>query len=311
MNQPMTLPQRQLIICILSGPDKGAKFKISGTTLTIGREEGNDIQIKGDPSVSRQHLRILIRNEEAYFESLNEKNPMLINKNPIKKAIIENNVIQEGFKFVVGKTQLELTEETKSLSTVQKKQMNAPPLLPQKRKSPVRLILYSTVVIAVLLLFFTDKKDDNAEKMNLRTEEKTDKDIASQREVIKSLKSKTLKSGKTTIQFKKSQAAYIRGFRDYKQGQYERAILYFQECLSIYPAHILCNRYLGLTQKRFNELIQHHMIVGKKSLEKKQYGACMASFKNVIVMVKDPSDKVYMEAKSNYEICNHQYKDRF
>ena len=81
--------------------------------------------------------------------------------------------------------------------------------------------------------------------------------------------------------------------------------------MSIYPAHILCRRYLTLAQKRFNEIVQYHMVAGKKYLDKKQYQSCMTSFKNVMVMVQDPNDKVFIEAQSNLELCTYHYKDRF
>ena len=313
MNQPMTLPQKSLVIHILNGPDKGAQFKISGVTLTIGRGTESDIQINGDPKISRQHLRIFIRNGEIYIESLNKKNPIYINGRPVEKAIVESDVIESGLKFMAGKTQFEISEESKKLSAQKNNHHmghHIPSPHPPKR-TPTRLILYSIIVIVVLLLVISSKKKENTEEPSLRTEEKVNEELATQQEVIESLKRRRLQSGKSTIQFKKAQAGYIKGFRDYKQGQHERAMQYFQECLSIYPSHILCNRYLGLAQKRFNELIQYHMVVGKKFLDKKQYQACIKSFHNVMVMVDDPSDKVYLEARSNYEICKLSHMDRF
>ena len=77
MNQPVARPHKSFVLSILNGPDKGAQFKISGFTLTIGRGRDNDIQVKGDSQISRQHLRIFIRNGESYIESLNEKKPFI------------------------------------------------------------------------------------------------------------------------------------------------------------------------------------------------------------------------------------------
>ena len=316
MNQPMTILKNHFVIHILNGPDKGAQFKISGATLTIGRGNDNDIQVQGDPQISRQHLRISIRHEEIYIESLNEKNPLTINKKPIQNAIIES-----GVQFIAGKTKFQIKEENQISTTSQRNNMSpyvrqnrqghqklTP--LPQKRNL-ARMTLYAVVGIVILLLIFSSHKKDETQEPMLRTDEVVNKEIVSQQNIIESLRQKNLRSGKSTLQFKRAQAGYIKGFRDYKQGQYERAIQYFQECLSIYPSHVLCNRYLRLSQKRFNELVQYHMVVGKKSLDKKHYRACITSFNNVMVMVKDPNDKVYIEAKSNYDICKYKYKDRF
>lgn len=333
MNQPMALAQKTFIIRILNGPDRGTQFKVFGPTLTIGRGKDNDICIKEDSNISRKHVRISIHNGEIHITSLNEKNPLFIDRKPIKSAIIEN-----GVRFVAGRTLFEIGKESRALQkkdnishqgsysnppSLHQGSQNAhppslhqdpslsPPPSPAKKKNPVRIILYSIVAMAVLFLVFGSKKKDEVERPGLRTEEKIDEELKDIKKIIDDLKKRRKKSGRLTSQFRRAQVGYLKGFRDYKQGQYEKAIRYFQQCLSINPTHILCNRYLNLSQKRFNELIQYHMIVGKKSLDKKQYRSCMKSFKNVMFMVKDQSHKVFVEAKSNYDICEHHDKDRF
>ena len=45
-------------IQFLTGPLAGNIIQISKTTMTIGREPGNDVVIS-DPTVSRQHARLI------------------------------------------------------------------------------------------------------------------------------------------------------------------------------------------------------------------------------------------------------------
>ena len=41
-----------------------------------------------------------------------------------------------------------------------------------------------------------------------------------------------------TFEIRQAQENYIKGFRDFKKGQYERALESFQACLALYPDHI-------------------------------------------------------------------------
>ena len=309
MNPLIAPPKKKFVLRVLNGPDKGSEIKLTGSATTLGRGESNDIIIKDDPKISREHLRIILRNGEVYLESLNPKNPVVIDKKPVKVAIIESQAY-----FQAGSTKFEITQQ-KTGSLANRKSapihrlQNRRPLPLGNNKKKIHIAAFAAVGVLVLLLIGSDSKKE--EEKFIQTQKEKEEKIATQKDMIQSLKEEARKSGKTTAQFRRAQSGFIKGFRDYKQGQYERAIQYFQECLSIQPSHVLCNRYLSLSQKRFNELIQYHMVVGKKSLDKKQYPACSTSFYNVMVMVKDPNDKVYREAKSNYEICTLKYRDRF
>lgn len=342
MNSPALLPihpnpslpshKEGFTLSILNGPEKGSIFKISGSTIKIGRSRDNDISNDKDPKMSRHHLKILIKSGEVYIESLSEKNPVIINKKPIQKVIIENHVIKQGFRFTAGNTEFELKSTSSNGKPLALQKNNAQLHTPSsksssplssffpsptsssrqfQRKNPMKIVLFTVVGLLLLLLLSSDSKKSEKQDLTLRTKEDVSKDIDSQSKTINDLKKKNIESGKTRPQFAKSQAEYIKGFRDYRQGQYERAMQYFQGCLTIDPSHVLCKRYLTLSQKRFNEIIQHHMVTGKKFLDKKHYKACMTSFTNVMVMVKDPKDRVYLEAKSNWTICQHHSQGRF
>ena len=114
-----------------------------------------------------------------------------------------------------------------------------------------------------------------------------------------------------SVNARQAQENYVRGFRDYNGGQYERALISFQACLALNPEHTLCNRYLRLSQRKFNEVVQYHMVLGRSYRDQSQFKACRAAFRNVMVMVKDASSTTYKEAKANYEACNSFVEGRF
>ena len=93
--------------------------------------------------------------------------------------------------------------------------------------------------------------------------------------------------------------------------QFERALEAFQACLALDPNHVLCNRYMRLSQRKFNEMIQYYVLLGRKYRDQNQFASCRSAFRNVMVMVKDANNETYKLAKANYEACNAFVEGRF
>lgn len=119
------------------------------------------------------------------------------------------------------------------------------------------------------------------------------------------------KRGQDTIQFKLSQEQYLRGFRDYRQGQYVRAMEEFQAALSFFPKHDLALKYYTLSKRRFDEQVQRNMIQGKRYYGINNFRLCMAYYSNVIKMKKVESDPIRREAKQYYDECEVKMRGKF
>src|SRR6266516_3946950 len=77
-------------IRFLSGPLAGTTFQISKPLTTIGREPANDIVIS-DPSVSRQHARLMYDGGQWTIEKLAPKNTVTVNQRNVQQAIISDH----------------------------------------------------------------------------------------------------------------------------------------------------------------------------------------------------------------------------
>src|SRR3989442_41211 len=93
-------------IQFLSGPLAGSTFPINKTTITIGREPSNDIEIS-DPTVSRQHARLLYNGSQWTIEKLSPQNSLTVNKREVQQAVInDHDTIGVGpgtsFLFISG-----------------------------------------------------------------------------------------------------------------------------------------------------------------------------------------------------------------
>jgi pSer/pThr/pTyr-binding forkhead associated (FHA) protein len=80
-------PQESGSIRFLTGPLAGSTFQISKPLITFGREPGNDIVIS-DPTVSRQHARLVNNAGQWSIEKLAVQNVVTVNQHTIQQAVI-------------------------------------------------------------------------------------------------------------------------------------------------------------------------------------------------------------------------------
>ncbi len=77
-------------IRFLTGPLAGSIFQISKPVIAIGREPTNDIVIS-DPSVSRQHARMVLNNGGRWsIEKLAMQNIVTVNQRDVQQAAISD-----------------------------------------------------------------------------------------------------------------------------------------------------------------------------------------------------------------------------
>jgi tetratricopeptide (TPR) repeat protein len=171
------------------------------------------------------------------------------------------------------------------------------------------------IVGVALVLFMIPKKDGTrtVKKNNLRSTEEIQKALESSRVNIENYqKEKRIQDdGSIDKQFESSQSYYIRGFRDYRNGQFSRSIQAFQAALSFDPNHILSRKYLNLSLKKLDELIQFNISQGRRYREKGNFRFCKSAFQQVMIIKKDPNDPVFKEAKQLFDECETLHKGRY
>jgi hypothetical protein len=159
-------------------------------------------------------------------------------------------------------------------------------------------------IVAVIGLFFywmmtstpTKKKE-----LTFRSTEQIEKDIETSKEDLKEFEARREKLD--NVQYRRAQENYIRGFRDYKQGNYGRARESFQVVLNLDPDNELAKRYYQLAKLKFDETVKAHMLQGNRYREKKNWRMCASSYFNVMTMVANNQDPIFREAKQYYNEC--------
>lgn len=85
------------LILSLDGSVKG-EFPLDKERVTIGRKAQNDVQIE-NLAVSSEHACIVTILNDSFLEDLGSTNGTLVNGNPIKKHILQNNDLIEIGKY--------------------------------------------------------------------------------------------------------------------------------------------------------------------------------------------------------------------
>lgn len=328
----------------LTGPLKGTSQELTKSMVIIGRSSDCDVVIN-DPKCSRKHAKVEVTAEGFVLEVLSESNALKVNGSDVQTTTItDGDVISIGdtdIRFNTTNTKFRTSSSgPKQASTIaapagwtpQVVSVPVPPpsaAIPYeygtqitnaaapklRRKKPkanyTRFYIYGGIILVGFWLFSGGPKKGKKE-ITIRGQEQIDKDIEVARKLQEDAEElRRRRNQNPTNEMRQAQENYVKGFRDFRKGQYERALESFQACLSLAPEHVLCNRYLRLSQRKFNELIQYHMVLGRKYRDQEQYRACRAAFRNVTTMVADPTNPIYKEAKLNFEACNSSVEGSF
>jgi pSer/pThr/pTyr-binding forkhead associated (FHA) protein len=322
----------------LSGPQKGSSQELTKALVVLGRSSDCDIVIN-DPKCSRRHAQVEVTPNGFEIQILSESNAMKINGRET-----QSTTIKDGDIITIGDTDIRFnttntkfrTKETSaprsslgwtpqivthpapqavSPSPYQYPAQPAPTPRSSKRSKPKsnnsRVYIYGGIVLVGIWLF-TGGTIKKKKEITIRTQEQIDQDIESAKKLQEAAEELRKQSNQNSSpEMRQAQENYVKGFRDFRKGQYERALESFQACLSLAPEHVLCNRYLRLSQRKFSELIQYHMVLGRKYRDQEQYMACRAAFRNVMFMVKDFSSPIFKEAKANFDACNSFVEGNF
>jgi len=281
---------------ILNGSQKGKGIKILSSKILIGRSSQCDLIFKEDPLCSPEHALVSKEGDSYFVESLDGKNPVLLNKKAIQKV-----QLKQKDEIQIGKIKLRFIQKSVTKPALVRPQQ----VSPKKSFNPARLILVFLILGALALVLLEDSPPkDQARKLRLEA------DILEEVENLNNQNLKELKDLDMNFKQKTAQAAFISGFRDYRKGYFKRALGYFKHCLTIDRKNPLCRRYELQSVSQIEKLIEKKIRTGNAYLEKKQYSACEAVFRSVQIMMQDTSNPVYKEAEMKRRSCSIKLKNR-
>ncbi len=303
---------------VIRGAMAGSVRLMSPGNFSIGRSAECEFIIANDPKCSRKHAVVTWTRSGYEVQNLAESNAILVNGKEVSR-----HLLRDGDLLTVGATELQfnLTTQPNSLNIQLRRLAVAPKsvgahathIAKKSSKKPMSPLMpvYVVLGLVVLYLLLSDNPTNKKKQLAIRSEQQIQEAIESAEKLRESaLLSSSRRSDNTIVQ-RQAQENYVRGFRDFRKGQFERALDSFNTCLALNPSHLLCTRYKQLSHRKFNELVQLQMVLGRRYRDQNQFKACRAAFRNVMVMLKDASSAAYREAKANYDACYALSEGRF
>lgn len=307
---------------VLSGPSKGKTFSLSKPVLTIGRSSENDITLEADLKISRTHVLISQSNGMISFQNKNDKNSMMVNGQVVSfypfntaECILrlgdsEVRVRAEGN----GRVMHQPLYMPNAGPTMSMPSMSPPPPLPSSvgaSSVKSKYVFYGLIAfVAILGLTLMNGSSTKKVAEELRKSDDVESDATATKENVSKLEDSLKKSGKDKDIYLTVHQFYLKGFRDYQNGQYGRAILNFQTVLAINSGHELARKYEGLARRKLDEMVRFEMATGSKYKSQGNYRMCAAAYKNALSYILDTKDPSYSQAEQSFRECELLQKDR-
>jgi tetratricopeptide (TPR) repeat protein len=165
--------------------------------------------------------------------------------------------------------------------------------------NPFIFVIIGGLILAFVLL--TQTKSYVQKKIIVKDESSFDEQIEGTDKFNENQQQVILEKGKDTQQYAEAQAFYLRGFREYREANYLRAVQDFEAALALYPSHPLAKRYLERSQLKNKEYISSAMERGERDFQQQRYMNAFNEYRTVILLTNDPKNKNYQLAQKRVE----------
>lgn len=341
--QALSSAMTPITVEVMRGPHQGLKHVFQLGKWTVGRGPENALVLAQDLKISRTHIEIQTLNSQVFVRNISQKNIMMVDGMLAVETILKPDaVIQIGdsylrfrFERPPDKTNLRavasggstaggqssLTPFGSANSLAAKNQTSAPafpgvtgaassvrPPPPPAVEIPLlshpRFRFFAILVgIGLAGLWLYNQEDIKRSRQGLRDGIVVSEEVGKSNQEVERIREEIKTRGLETPQYRLAEAQFIKGFRDYQQGQYGRAMEAFQSARSFYPEHPLATRYWTLAKRKFDERVQQYMLQGRRYLGTQNYRLCESSYATALMLLKDDKNPTYQEARQFYDEC--------
>jgi pSer/pThr/pTyr-binding forkhead associated (FHA) protein len=314
LKNPNEIGTHHRFLC-MTGPNKGKVYYLTGKRVIIGRGESADIQIL-DTKISREHAELAFADKSYIITDLGAQNGVIVNDQKIKQAKLNDNekvvIGQTVFKYnIIVITQLneliiaEATPDSalakeikkgvkvnvalkKAKSSIDEGPKYTQPSEP-KAEGKSRIIIIGIILFAVIFVLFGNNEPVKS-KGSSRKNASNDMDTFNETMVVKNVKLDP------DIR-KKLEGLIHSGRREFREGNYFRAMEEFRLALLLNPNNGSASFYLSKAKQRLDDEIKKNFEKGTQEQDAKKYQAAIVSFCSVIQLIQEyPDDERYKNA---------------
>jgi pSer/pThr/pTyr-binding forkhead associated (FHA) protein len=280
------------LLC-LTGENKGQSYFLKGKRVVMGRSETADIQVK-DLKSSREHAEITRLLEDFIVTDLGSQNGITVNDLKVKQ-----HKLKDGDKIIIGQTVYKFgkvekqkdekpkLEEVKSPKT---EVLNNSFEQPKKKMNPVRIVLIILVVVFLLI-------GDDEEGKKGESDVKGSYNLSGNSDDIEAvIRKKQLNQDRELKE--KLDVIFQRGLREYREGNYFRAMDEFNLALVISPNDHQATVYLQKTKDALEKRVKTYFMHARREMDSLKYKKATNSYCAIIRLLHNyPDHEDYVEAE--------------
>jgi pSer/pThr/pTyr-binding forkhead associated (FHA) protein len=291
---PQTLGKHFRLLC-LTGANKGNSYYLQNNRLIVGRGEKVDIQT-GDTKTSREHAELTKVKDTYVITDLGSQNGIIVNEQKHKKV-----ALVDGDKIILGQTvykfnilNLDENDIKTPGSARQIKEIKNTSIAPKKNNSKMLVIILGGA--ALFYLFSGDEStstnpNSGGRKDKSRMSEVSD-EYAQAIDKKKSIEDKEIEE--------KVNQFIQKGLREFREGNYFRAIEEFNNALRESPNHGRASFYLNRTKQALDREIEGHELKGRQEWDSLKMDSAISSYCSIQRLLQNyPEDERYKEADEN------------
>lgn len=263
------------LIC-MTGENKGLTYYINAKRIVMGRSDKADIQVL-DTKSSREHVELKRVGNTFVATDLGSQNGIVVNDLKVTQHQLAPNdsliIGQTVYKYsVVNIASLEAVIESTEDDDDDEDEEE---IKPKKKSSKLRLILIAVILIGGAMVLMDDSPEPSKKKKIKRNDISDVSDTlsrqlrAQQKEMDKDLEVKL-----STI--------IHRGLREYREGNYYRAMTEFNMALVLSPKHGNASFYLQKTKQKLDEEIEANFLKAKREVDAIKYREAIVSYCTII-----------------------------
>jgi len=267
------------LVC-LTGSSKGESYILNGNRIVIGRGDKVDIKIN-DTKASREHVELSKVGKKWVVTDLGSQNGIIVNDKKVTQQ-----ELTEGDKVIVGQTVFKFAKVEvagKKVATEDEEEST-----PKKNMIPI-------ILMAGLIIYFVLGAEDSTAPKAVRKEERNQvQDVSS--EYLAQLKKRQANEDKALKE--KLNVIYQRGLREYREGNYYRAIHEFNLALIMSPGDSYAEYHLRKTKEKLDKTIEEFTIRAQRDEGALKLQSSIISYCSIIrLLYTVPEDPRYKNAE--------------
>lgn len=277
------------LVC-LTGKNKGLAYLIQAKRVVMGRSDKADVRVH-DIKSSREHAEIVKVGKDFVLTDLGSQNGIVVNDLKVKQHVLTN-----GDKIIIGKTvykfhRVEVKGEIK-VAPENDVEFEDEEFEDEGKSGKPTLIL-AILAIGGILLLMSGGEETPRPKVKKKTSFKVNMVSG---DMERALQKKRTSEDKELN--KKLEIYFQKGLREFREGNFFRALEEFEATEYIKPNDPLAQFYIRKTKEALDRSIEESFLKAKRDEESLKYNSAITSYCSIIrLLYKKPEDERYVRAE--------------